>query len=447
MSSLASQDLILPAQTSAPIATWSPPAWAPAQTEASEQATPSGLSDEQRALDAAAAAEAGMGEVEVDTLDCFGLRPSELDPTAASRMAVGMKRMQALLACEGGNELGCELAGPGLVGHESWQGVGGDTSEDLVVEDEEFTLRLSTRTTADGRTERVLFYKDIDGTFLSGVSAEPVEGLSEHEAPAEQPPAPDEEGLGSFLEGAILGDFAGNDTWSAVAGQTTVGLIPIAGQIADARDTFAAVRDVAEGKDGGWARLGAAGVGWIPGIGDALKGGARVGMRLGTEVVEEGAERLVKEAAEEGGERIAKEGAEEAAETAARAVPQGIDPVAFQQAGALVRERAGHLGGEIMVQGSRASGTARPDSDMDIAILVDPDAFDALIKERFKVPNAGSAKERTMQWAEATGKIQSSEAGLRSLRLQLQEVLGVEVDLSVIRRGGPFDQPPYIPMG
>ncbi len=326
MSSLASQDLILPTQSSAPIAGWSPPAWTPAQGEDSEAAsdeTTTGLSEEQRALDQAAAAEAGMGQVEVDTLGNFGLRPSELDPAAASRMAVGMKRMQALLACDGGNELGCELAGPGLVGHESWQGVGGDTSEDLVVEGEEFTLRLNTRTTADGRTERVLFYKDIDGTFLSGVSAEPVEGLSEHEAPAEQPPAPDEEGLGSFLEGAILGDFAGNDTWSAVAGQTTVGLIPIAGQIADARDTLAAVRDVAEGKDGGWARLGAAGVGWIPGIGDALKGGARVGMRLGTEVVEEGAERLVKEAAEEGGERIAKEGAEEAAETAGHA-PEGV---------------------------------------------------------------------------------------------------------------------------
>lgn len=105
------------------------------------------------------------------------------------------------------------------------------------------------------------------------------------------------------------------------------------------------------------------------------------------------------------------------------------------------------FGREIMVQGRRASGTARLDSDRDIAIVVAPDASDALIKERFKVPNAGSAKERTMQWAEATGKIQSSEAGLRSLRLQLQEVLGVEVDLSVIRRGGPFDQPPYIPMG
>lgn len=380
MSSLASQDLILPAQTSAPIATWSPPAWAPAQTETSEQATASGLSDEQRALDAAAAAEAGMGEVEVDTLDCFGLRPSELDPTAASRMAVGMKRMQALLACEGGNELGCELAGPGLVGHESWQGVGGDTSEDLVVEDEEFTLRLSTRTAADGRTERVLFYKDIDGTFLSGVSAEPGEGLSEHEAPAEQPPAPDEEGLGSFLEGAILGDFAGNDTWSAVAGQTTVGLIPIAGQIADARDTLTAVRDVAEGKDGGWARLGAAGVGWIPGIGDALKGGARVGMRLGTDVVEEGAERLVKEAAEEGGERIGKEGTEVAEE---RAVREGVEESAAQVAARTSPSRAPDP--TAAPQGRRTQSSANDSADRVRSDKRENEAADALARNGYEI--------------------------------------------------------------
>lgn len=318
MSSLDTQNLITPAQTSAPQANWNSPAWAPAQPTTSAEGSGTSLSDEQRTLDEAAAAEAGMGATEVATLGSFGLRPSEMDPAAGERMAVGLKRMQALLACEGGNEVGCELAGPGLVGHQTYEGVGGDTSEDLVVEDEAFTLRLSTRTTADGQTERVLFYEDIDGNYLSGVSAEPVEGRPEQQPPAEEPPTPDEEGLGSFLEGALLGDFADNDTWSAVAGQTTVGLIPIVGQIADARDTLAAVRDVAEGQDGAWARLSGAAVGWIPGIGDALKGGTRVGMRLGTEVVEEGAERLVKETVEEGAERLAREEADEGAEQLAK---------------------------------------------------------------------------------------------------------------------------------
>lgn len=323
MSSLDTQNLITPAQTTAPQASWTAPAWAPVQPLTSAEGSDTSLSDEQRGLDDAAAAEAGMGAAEVSTLSCFGLRPSELDPVAGERMAVGLKRMQALLACEVGNEVGCELAGQGgaafgLVGHQTYEGVGGDVSEDLVVEDADFTLRLTTRTNANGETERVLYYQDVDGTFLSGVSAEPIEVLSQDQVPNEEAPAPNEEGLGSFLEGALLGDLAANDTWSAVAGQTAVGLVPIVGQIADARDTLAAIKNVAEGKNGAWLQLGAAGVGWIPGIGDALKGGARVGMRLGTEVVEEGAERLVKEAAEEGGERLVREAAEEGEERLAK---------------------------------------------------------------------------------------------------------------------------------
>ncbi len=324
MSSLATQDLITGSQTpSAPV--YTAPDWAPATSTEQPQ---TGLSEEQRALDQAAAAEAGMGATEVGALSSFGLRPSEMDPEAARRMGLGLRRMEALLACEDGNATACELTGPGLVGHESTERVSGETSQDLVVEDAEFSLRISTRTTADGQTERVLTYQDVDGTFLSGVSAGPVEGVPETEPPDEQEPAPDEEGLGSFLEGALLGDFAGNDTWSAVAGQTVVGLIPVVGQVADARDTVAAVIDVAQGEEGAWARLGAAALGWLPGVGDALKGGARLGMRAGAEVVEEGAERVVKEVAEEGRERIAREGAEtseEGLEAAARADgPEGV---------------------------------------------------------------------------------------------------------------------------
>ncbi|WP_425583676.1 nucleotidyltransferase domain-containing protein [Streptomyces macrosporus] len=102
------------------------------------------------------------------------------------------------------------------------------------------------------------------------------------------------------------------------------------------------------------------------------------------------------------------------------------------------------MGGNIVVQGSRAGGTARPDSDIDFAIRVDSDKFDELIRERFGTPNPDSAKERTMLHAMDTGKIQAGEAGLRSLRKALEAQLGMEVDLSVIRRGGPFDNPPFI---
>ncbi|MEU6523939.1 putative T7SS-secreted protein [Streptomyces sp. NPDC046924] len=127
-----------------------------------------------------------------------------------------------------------------------------------------------------------------------------------------------------------------------------------------------------------------------------------------------------------------------------REVPQGLTLEQFEELGRIVREGAGHLGDDIAVQGSRAAGTARPDSDIDLAIRVTPERFDELIRERFGTPNPDSAKERTMQWAIETGKIQAGEAGLRGVRKQLEASLGMEVDVSIIRHGGPFDNPPFI---
>lgn len=97
-----------------------------------------------------------------------------------------------------------------------------------------------------------------------------------------------------------------------------------------------------------------------------------------------------------------------------------------------------------MVQGSRAACTAGPGSDIDFGIRVSPQRFDELISEGFGTPNPGSAKERTMEWAVMTGKIQAGEAGLGRVRRSLVAQLGIKVDLSVIRRGGPFDTPPFI---
>jgi hypothetical protein len=51
-----------------------------------------------------------------------------------------------------------------------------------------------------------------------------------------------------------------------------------------------------------------------------------------------------------------------------------------------------------------------------------------------------------MQHARETGKIQAGEAGLRALRKALEVDLGMEVDISVIRHCGPFDQGPYLPL-
>lgn len=351
MSTFATQDRSTTTQTSTTSTSWSAPAWAPAQPATTGQ---TGLTAEQAELDAQVAAEAGMGAAEVAALGAFGMRPSEFDTEAARRVAIGLKRMEALLACEDGNEVGCELAGPGLVGHQKDESVSGETSDELVVEDAEFTLRLTTRTNADGQVERSLLYSDVDGSFHSGISKEPIEAIPTKKA-QEQAPAPAPEGIGSFLEGALLGDFADNDTWSAMAGQTVVGLIPVVGQIADARDTAAAVVDVIEGKDGAWPRLGAAGVGWIPVIGDVLKGLLRSGAKLGTKVVEEGIERAIKEGAEEGGERLVKEGAEEGTEEGAEQLARGGadeagDATQKSEGGEKLAKEAAEEGGEKVVK-------------------------------------------------------------------------------------------------
>lgn len=108
-------------------------------------------------------------------------------------------------------------------------------------------------------------------------------------------------------------------------------------------------------------------------------------------------------------------------------VPQGMTPEQFRSFASAVRNGAGHLGSDIRVQGSRAAGTARPDSDIDIAIRVSPERFNQLIRERFGTPNPGSVKERTMLHA-------------------LEERFGYPVDISVIREGGPFDRGPWVPL-
>ena len=125
-------------------------------------------------------------------------------------------------------------------------------------------------------------------------------------------------------------------------------------------------------------------------------------------------------------------------------LPQGILQEQFSNASKLLRDRVGDISNDIVVQGSRAKGTAKPTSDIDIALRVSGDKFDSLINQYFKTPNPGSAKERTMLHAIETGKIQAGEAKLSGLRKELQEIFGMEVDISIIKQGGAFDNPSFI---
>jgi hypothetical protein len=117
------------------------------------------------------------------------------------------------------------------------------------------------------------------------VAAEPTGGGPQPEAQAQS-----EEGIGSFFEGMVKGDFSDNNSWSATAGQVIGGFIPIVGQIGDARDTVSAIGGVIEGKEGAWGNLGLTALGWLPGIGDAAKGVIRGGEKAldaGTDVAQQ----------------------------------------------------------------------------------------------------------------------------------------------------------------
>ena len=80
--------------------------------------------------------------------------------------------------------------------------------------------------------------------------------------------------LGNMVTGATQGDFAQDTGWGGVVGQVGTGLIPIYGQIADARDITANTINVwNDPKDvSAWVGLAASVVAIIPGIGDAAKG-------------------------------------------------------------------------------------------------------------------------------------------------------------------------------
>jgi len=125
-------------------------------------------------------------------------------------------------------------------------------------------------------------------------------------------------------------------------------------------------------------------------------------------------------------------------------IPQGVTPEQFQQAGSALRKVIGDISDDIAVHGSRGAGTARPDSDIDIAIRVNPEKFDQVVRERMGEPNPGSAKEDSLKYALSEGKFTAGRAGYRQVRNQLQEILGRKVDLSIVRIGGNFDQGPYI---
>jgi len=90
----------------------------------------------------------------------------------------------------------------------------------------------------------------------------------------------------NFVKGGVLGSFGGNTGWAGFSAKMIVGVIPVVGQIADARDTVAGVIGVVRNPTSplAWTDLGAAAVGWVPLFGDAAANSMRGGKELMTAI-------------------------------------------------------------------------------------------------------------------------------------------------------------------
>ncbi|MFJ6914868.1 RHS repeat-associated core domain-containing protein [Streptomyces sp. NPDC101133] len=129
-------------------------------------------------------------------------------------------------------------------------------------------------------------------------------------------------------------------------------------------------------------------------------------------------------------------------------VPEGLN---LNQLAAMRKSFNKDLGfpAEVSIQGSRASGNTGGRSDVDIAVRVSPETFEALIAKRWSSVNPGSSQARTRDHAVATGKITAGDVRprLSGIKKDVAKALGDEVDhvdVSVIRVGGPFDQGPFV---
>lgn len=123
-----------------------------------------------------------------------------------------------------------------------------------------------------------------------------------------------------------------------------------------------------------------------------------------------------------------------------RNLPEGITPDQLAAAAARIRSGAPGLTGDVVVQGSRAGHSAHAASDIDIGLRVDPGHYDRLIAEFF---GPDPSREAAVN-AVARGRIFWRHAGLKQLRTGLESDLGRKVDLSIIKRGGLFDNEPWL---
>ena len=120
-------------------------------------------------------------------------------------------------------------------------------------------------------------------------------------------------------------------------------------------------------------------------------------------------------------------------------LPEGVTADQLAAAAARIRSTSRGLTADVVVQGSRAGHSARAGSDIDFGLRVMPDEYDRLIDDFF-----GDRTTEARSNAVARGRIFSRHAGLKELRAALETDLDRKVDLAVIKRGGMFDNEPWL---
>ena len=120
-------------------------------------------------------------------------------------------------------------------------------------------------------------------------------------------------------------------------------------------------------------------------------------------------------------------------------LPEGVTADQLAAAAARIRSTSRGLTADVVVQGSRAGHSARAGSDIDFGLRVPPDDYDRLIDDFF-----GDRATEARTNAVARGRIFSRHAGLKELRAALETDLDRKVDLAVIKRGGMFDNEPWL---
>ncbi|TWP27052.1 DUF4280 domain-containing protein [Apibacter muscae] len=133
-------------------------------------------------------------------------------------------------------------------------------------------------------------------------------------------------------------------------------------------------------------------------------------------------------------------------------IPQGLTKLQFEEFSKALKELLKNEGieGKVEVHGSRAKGTARPNSDIDIKVIVNDESFAKLAQKRLSETVGGNKKaiEKTVknqQRIRARGISETFESNVWEDVFPTIKESGVEkIQISVMTENSPFNTGPSI---